>query len=393
MTIRKVGAGTTMLTKPIGLKHQFEVLNGTLQIGADDTFSSDSTLTIAVGATLDMQGHKTSLSNLSGGGDIRNAGEMFLSGGPADCTFAGSISGPGGFNAGGAMDLTLSGSNGFHELVWSGRRLVLNNDNAAGAGPISFVSFDSNVEPELTSDINLVLNNDLVLYAPIRVRPPDGGSITLHGNIGRLDSNSGTDINKDGTGTLVMNGDKSNDYSGVTRVLQGRLELGKSSGIAIPHAVVVGDGAGTDLLTLLGPEQIADDALMTLNGGIFQTNDFSETLGKLFLASNSTIDLAGGDGGLLSFADSSDTAWNTSATLTVTNWSESHHVSFGTDDTALTSDQLAGIRFIDPAGFAPGVYPAGFSAFSNGEIVPVPEPVSLILLPIAYAFLSRRRRR
>ena len=44
----------------------------------------------------------------------------------------------------------------------------------------------------------------------------------------------------------------------------------------------------------------------------------------------------------------------------------------------MTTSQLAEIQFINPAGFGPGTYAA--SILGTGEVVPIPEPATLVLL-------------
>jgi hypothetical protein len=118
--------------------------------------------------------------------------------------------------------------------------------------------------------------------------------------------------------------------------------------------------------------------------GILRAGDANEHLGRFILTGNATIDL--GDGkSKLSFGKSGDEGWNTSATLAVTNWSGStagsgeDRLKFGDDQSGLTPAQLGQVRFVNPAGFAPGVYPTRI--LDDGEVVPAPRPsVALAVL-------------
>jgi hypothetical protein len=75
----------------------------------------------------------------------------------------------------------------------------------------------------------------------------------------------------------------------------------------------------------------------------------------------------------IAFADSSGMLWSNQI-LTLKQWSGSlygggqHRISFGTNAAGLTPQQLSQIQFQNPAGLAPGNYPARILA--TGEIVP-----------------------
>jgi hypothetical protein len=72
--------------------------------------------------------------------------------------------------------------------------------------------------------------------------------------------------------------------------------------------------------------------------------------------------------------DSSSSAWDSAATLSISNWSGSlygggsQRIIFGNNASALTSAQLAQITFVKPAHLPTGNYPARILA--TGEIVP-----------------------
>ena len=80
----------------------------------------------------------------------------------------------------------------------------------------------------------------------------------------------------------------------------------------------------------------------------------------------------------MSFPDSSAQAWAGGATLVVANWNGNlsgggaEQLKCGTSQSGLTPNQLAQIQFTNPAGFAPGTYPA--QILSTGEVVPTSAP-------------------
>jgi hypothetical protein len=106
-------------------------------------------------------------------------------------------------------------------------------------------------------------------------------------------------------------------------------------------------------------------------GGALQAGDCDEELGTFILTTNSLIDLGLGKA-KLTFTGASPN-WNPDFRLTVTNWAGS--IEGRGDDqiifpgsSSLTTQQLNQIRFINPAGLAPGEYPGDL--LPTGELVP-----------------------
>lgn len=167
-------------------------------------------------------------------------------------------------------------------------------------------------------------------------------------------------LTKAGTGTLLIdNQGTASSYTGPTTLLNGRLQLGRA-------------------------DQIPDTSKLVLNGGVFDTGGFSDTIGALVLGGNATIDLGVSDVVSLIFGDSDLELWS-AGTLTILNYTPgSDSLRFGTDASALTAAQLAQITFDGTAA----------TITSTGFLVPVPEPgVSVVLLSSLGIFGFHRRRR
>jgi hypothetical protein len=121
---------------------------------------------------------------------------------------------------------------------------------------------------------------------------------------------------------------------------------------------------------------------ITLTGGAIVIQDSAQQFGSLAITIDSGINLAGNTA-ILRFADSHTNDWQGQLTwqipqLLVYNWGGSTNgggtdqLRFGNNSLALTASQLAQIRFVNPAGFAPGNYPARILA--TGEVVPASVP-------------------
>ncbi|HET7626403.1 MAG TPA: hypothetical protein VFM25_14185 [Verrucomicrobiae bacterium] len=117
--------------------------------------------------------------------------------------------------------------------------------------------------------------------------------------------------------------------------------------------------------------RIQAGALEMQSAGLMPTAGFHQ-FGELKVDSLSIVVLPPAEFCLIGFGNCSHSVW--SGKLIITNWSGSlygggsHQIIFGTDSDALTTQQLSQIQFQNPAGLAPGTYPARILA--TGEIVP-----------------------
>jgi hypothetical protein len=111
---------------------------------------------------------------------------------------------------------------------------------------------------------------------------------------------------------------------------------------------------------------VSNRGTLTLVGGQWQSATGEHQLGPLKLdASSTNSSLVLNDGATtLRFANSAGITWDATATLVINNWrgstngNGSHRVIFGTNETGLTSQQLAQIRFHNPMGLPAGEYSA-----------------------------------
>src|SRR5207253_2860737 len=139
------------------------ISQGTIKLGNSAAgLGNSSTLTIANGATWDMNNITDIIGSLAGAGAIVNGNNLTLSGNNGATTvYSGSYSGAGKLVKNGSGAQTLSGSNGFTSLDFNGGRINFNNNGAAGAGVIN-VANASGMEFVSTA-VGTTLPNDIVL--------------------------------------------------------------------------------------------------------------------------------------------------------------------------------------------------------------------------------------
>jgi hypothetical protein len=136
-----------------------------------------------------------------------------------------------------------------------------------------------------------------------------------------------------------------------------------ASNINISGILSIGDGT---------VKRISNPGFFSLSH-LLQISNAVEQLGHFILLSNATIDLAG-SASRLGFANSSSETWAGGATLGISNWNGNpsgggaEQISFSSDNTGLTSQQLSQVQFIFPAGLPIGTYSARI--LPSGEVVP-----------------------
>ncbi len=182
------------------------------------------------------------------------------------------------------------------------------------------------------------------------------------------------------SGTGIFNLNAANTYTGTTTVNSGNVNLNIASAMGSTASITLNTG-GTLLIN--ASNAIKDAAPIAMAGGtLTQANGVSDTIGTMTLTSSSTINL--GTSGSLTFANTSFSG----STLTINNWTGSVNSS-GTGgkiffNSSMSAQTLAGITF---TGYTPGAL-----VLSTGEVVPVPEPATVMAGFFVVSLLGWRAR-
>ena len=251
---------------------------GTLQLGAANRISNASALTVAGGATFNLNNFAETIGSLSGAGNVTlGTGRLTTGGNNTSTTYSGIMSGTGGLTKAGTGIFTFSGANTYTGAT------VINAGTLQVAGGAA-IADTSAVSLANVAGTTLDLNGTNETIGSLAGGGATGGNVSL------------------GVGTLTTGGNNtSTTYSGVMSGTGGLTKAG--TGIFTLSGVNTYTGATTinaGTLRLGAANRIADTSALTVAGGAtFNLNNFAETIGSLAGAGNVTLGTgtltAGGD--------------------------------------------------------------------------------------------------
>jgi len=110
--LTKIGAGTLIFSGSNTYTGKTSINAGALQLGAANRIADTSAVTIAAGASFNLNGFAETVGSIAGGGNISLGTATLTAGGDNTSTnFAGAIDGTGGLAKAGSGTLLLSGTN------------------------------------------------------------------------------------------------------------------------------------------------------------------------------------------------------------------------------------------------------------------------------------------
>jgi autotransporter-associated beta strand protein len=261
------------------------------RVSVDDTFSGTYTITIAGSGS----GGVTVNNNLSDDNNVasalRRAAVVINSSGTGATSFANGSTYSGGttLTAGllqisgtssGTVGAVTSSSVGTGNLALNGGRI--SSGSTSNRSILNALSIGGDVA------IGDAVNNGTLTFSANSNLGGATRTITLVSSALLDGVVSSGGITKAGAGQLSLTGAGANIYSGTTTVNEGTLFLQKTGGaIAIAGGLTIGDGVGSDVVSLGASDQIADTVVVNMIGtasaqrGNFQLLGFNETIGGL----------------------------------------------------------------------------------------------------------------
>lgn len=220
--LNKIGSGTLRLNSSAGVgpgtyAGNFNVNGGTLQLNGGTAIGDLASINLAntTGVGLSITAAGETIGSLSGGGgsggNVSLSADLVAGGNNKNTTFAGAMSGAGGFTKSGAGTMTMTGDN-----THSGGTTIATGTLQVGDGGNT-----GSISGNITNNARLAFNrSDNVVHA---------------GNI----SGSGS-VEQRGAGTLTLSG--SNTHSGGTSVSKGVLQVSADDNLgAVPASFAAGN--------------------------------------------------------------------------------------------------------------------------------------------------------
>jgi autotransporter-associated beta strand protein len=267
------------------------VSQGTVRVGTDFAVPAASAVTVAAGATLDLQFWGDRIGSLAGAGNVINAAGLLWTGSDnSSTTFSGVMSGNGGrLVKEGSGVFTLSGANTYtgSTEVDAGTLEVANN-TALGTGALTLnnASLESSTsvtlanpftltgfQPSFKGSHDLTLTGAGTLNSPLLTLNSAGTTLIFSG---QLSGPSGPFLT--GQGTVVFS--HASSYQGPTQLFSGTLRLAADDSVPPNSALTVSAGATFDLsnhVDHIGSLSGAGSVLVTTGGALATGFDNTST--------------------------------------------------------------------------------------------------------------------
>ena len=274
--LTKAGTGALTLSGANTYTGDTNINAGTLTLGAANRIANASAVTVASGATFNLNNFAETVGSIAGAGNVTLGSAILTSGGNNTSTsFTGVASGTGGLTKAGTGALTLSGANTYTgattisagTLALDATGTIAASSGVANAGTLSIAAAKT-IDSMTGAGATTLGANTLTIGDASNTSSAYSGIVSGTGG-----------LTKAGTGTLTLGG--ANTYTGATNINAGTLTLGAANRIADASAVTVASGA------------------------TFNLNSFAETIGSIAGAGNVTLGSAtltsGGDNTSTSF--------------------------------------------------------------------------------------------
>ncbi len=276
--LTKTGSGTTTLAGVNTYSGATTINAGTLQAGIAHALSTSTELTVASGATFDLNNFNQHVDSLAGSGNVTlGSATLVVGANNSSSTFSGVISGTGGLSVASGGTKTLSGTNTYQggTTVGEGTTLAVDRDANLGAvgGALSLYNATLRTSADFSSARAITLSAGE--NSAFNTFDNDGHDATLSGVISGLGS-----LVLQGSGTTTLSG--VNTYTGATQVAGGTLALTDGAALSSSQVVIdylaelLADDASVNDLNNAGTTTIAAGKTLSVDGDF--TNGSTGTL-------------------------------------------------------------------------------------------------------------------
>ncbi|MBA3481854.1 MAG: autotransporter-associated beta strand repeat-containing protein, partial [Pirellulales bacterium] len=261
---------------------------GTLKFGNGPAgVGNSSQISIASGATFDMNNIGDTIGSLSGAGSVINGANLTLNGNNGStANFTGTYAGSGVLTKNGAGSQSLGGPNSFSSVTFSDGRINVNHSNALGGGAIIV---GTNADVLATSSGNTVLANNITLNAAaLEVFANTGTTLKQTGTIS---GPGGLVRNDSGAGVVTLAG--GNTFAGGVKVTSRGLVLGNMGALGT-GTLTVGDAVSPPANPIVIAAETSLSGASAVGNAVVSNQSFS-------VAGNNDLELSGpisGSGGM-----------------------------------------------------------------------------------------------
>ncbi|MBU3825671.1 MAG: autotransporter domain-containing protein [Candidatus Oceanisphaera merdipullorum] len=284
------GFGTTTLSGSNTYTGATIVSAGALKADAANTFASSSAMTVASGATLNLNDLNQQVGSLAGAGNVALGSAVLTAGGDnSSTTFSGAMAGSGGVTKVGTGTMTLSGTNTYTgaTTIKDGTLSVSSDANLGNGGGLALNGGTLLTTADLSSARDIALS----------------GSNTIN-NGGHNDTFSGVisgngGVTFAGKGTTTLSG--RNNYTGATTVSAGTLALTDTAELAglttiQSGATLQANSASIGGISNEGSVAVGAGKTLRLSGDFTNTGTFTTAVagdnnyGKLDIMGTATLE-------------------------------------------------------------------------------------------------------
>jgi T5SS/PEP-CTERM-associated repeat protein/autotransporter-associated beta strand protein len=258
--VTKTGTGTLTLSgSNSDYSGETAVTAGTLQAGATNAFSPNSTVNVSSAGTLALNNYNQVVGGLTGSGAVTLGSATLTVGNTAANTFSGTISGTGGLTKTGSGLLTLTGDNTY-------------------TGPTTIQQGTLSLSGASASSSMAISSGAILDFSPSR-------DLSYTGSI----SGDGA-VTKTGGNTLTLTG--TNSYTGGTTISSGTLSISSDANLGVSTGALALAG-GT--LQTTAPVTTSRPITVTGGGTIDNTGNAVTLSGNLLGSGNLTLAGSGTD--------------------------------------------------------------------------------------------------